>query len=1043
MNRIVQLRWSVLSVFLSMTIFPVLAYKGMHYRPDGISAVCVDCKHMYNRALYGAHSGFRIECSDIPVFGVYLPGMGGNMSFILPEGKCVAHYTPGRMDYEKGGVTIEVQVMRSFDCALWRLTNNNSNEVSVPVFFGGVSGKKFSRNGDLGVDPADCFSLKPEYCKGNKYSFSGDSVTVWYGVKERKEICLIIPAYKRSVTHDNIYEGAVKLNPGESKIIAYFPDGDIPSSSLESLMVQAEDERSTLASAMEISTPDEWLNPVGAALAVAADGIWGGRAWLHGAIGWRTPHLGWRGAYCGDALGWHDRALKHFETYAANQITDIPPVYSHPRQDHKQNMARAEKKWGTPMYSNGYICRRPGKKTEMSHYDMNLVYIDAMLRHFMHTGDTAAMRRLFPVLKRHLEWERLNFDPDGDYLYDAYCCIWASDALYYSGGAVTHSSAYNYFANKLAVEVARAIGENSWQFIWDAIGINNAIDSKLWMPDRGCWAEFRETDGRLHPFPALWTIYHAIDSRVGNEFKWYTATRYIDGEIPHIPLNCDTSLYTLSTTNWKPYSWSINNVAIAEVMHTALAYWQADRPDDAYAIMKGVIMDNMYSGASPLNFGQISQYDAARGECYRDFADPIGVWSRALTEGLYGIRPCLIGDNKRVVIRPGFPEGWDCASVSMQDITYSFKREGQVDTYIIEGRYPSGTSLELCVPALGLREVRVDGGSSDWSAVDMAISRPLINVKLCSGKKNVVEIIRDASREYVPTGAVRMVGPVLFTQMESGMLKWWQPSDAGVEEQDTNISKAAITSRFADINPSKCVPVDIAAFYNDSVSNIFRNRYESPRPDVTTLQIPVQGIGEWCHPQLTADIDDTGLRRLSADGNGTVRLLNIPFQIPSNGRNIVYTSRWDNYPAHVSIPLKGKATSIYILMAGSTNHMQWGMENARVTVRYSDGDTTSFPLINPVNWAPVEQDFYTDEHAFSQPLGTEPPMRVHLLSGEVSRSLGASLGLEGPADRYIPSGAGVLLNIPLDMSRGLESLHLETVSKDVVAGIMGITIQRP
>ncbi|WP_303345311.1 DUF4450 domain-containing protein, partial [uncultured Duncaniella sp.] len=740
---------------------------------------------------------------------------------------------------------------------------------------------------------------------------------------------------------------------------------------------------------------------------------------------------------------WHDRALKHFETYAANQITDIPPVYSHPRQDHKQNMARAEKKWGTPMYSNGYICRRPGKKTEMSHYDMNLVYIDAMLRHFMHTGDTAAMRRLFPVLKRHLEWERLNFDPDGDYLYDAYCCIWASDALYYSGGAVTHSSAYNYFANKLAVEVARAIGENSWQFIWDAIGINNAIDSKLWMPDRGCWAEFRETDGRLHPFPALWTIYHAIDSRVGNEFKWYTATRYIDREIPHIPLNCDTSLYTLSTTNWKPYSWSINNVAIAEVMHTALAYWQADRPDDAYAIMKGVIMDNMYSGASPLNFGQISQYDAARGECYRDFADPIGVWSRALTEGLYGIRPCLIGDNKRVVIRPGFPEGWDCASVSMQDITYSFKREGQVDTYIIEGRYPSGTSLELCVSALGLREVRVDGGSSDWSAVDMAISRPLINVKLCSGKKNVVEIIRDASREYVPTGAVRTVGPVLFTQMESGMLKWWQPSDAGVEEQDTNISKAAITSRFADIKPSKCVPVDIAAFYNDSVSNIFRNRYESPRPDVTTLQIPVQGIGEWCHPQLTADIDDTGLRRLSADGNGTVHLLNIPFQIPSNGRNIVYTSRWDNYPAHVSIPLKGKATSIYILMAGSTNHMQWGMENARVTVRYSDGDTTSFPLINPVNWAPVEQDFYTDEHAFSQPLGTEPPMRVHLLSGEVSRSLGASLGLEGPADRYIPSGAGVLLNIPLDMSRGLESLHLETVSKDVVAGIMGITIQRP
>lgn len=36
-----------------------------------------------------------------------------------------------------------------------------------------------------------------------------------------------------------------------------------------------------------------------------------------------------------------------------------------------------------------------------------------------------------------------------DGLYDAYCCIWASDALYYNSGAVTHSSAYNYRANKL------------------------------------------------------------------------------------------------------------------------------------------------------------------------------------------------------------------------------------------------------------------------------------------------------------------------------------------------------------------------------------------------------------------------------------------------------------------------------------------------------------------------------------------------------------------------------------------------------------------
>ena len=32
-----------------------------HYEPEGLSAVCVNGSARYNRALYGAHSGFRME----------------------------------------------------------------------------------------------------------------------------------------------------------------------------------------------------------------------------------------------------------------------------------------------------------------------------------------------------------------------------------------------------------------------------------------------------------------------------------------------------------------------------------------------------------------------------------------------------------------------------------------------------------------------------------------------------------------------------------------------------------------------------------------------------------------------------------------------------------------------------------------------------------------------------------------------------------------------------------------------------------------------
>ena len=137
-----------------------------------------------------------------------------------------------------------------------------------------------------------------------------------------------------------------------------------------------------LASHLKIETPDPYLNTLGGALVAAADGIWDGQVWLHGAIGWRMPLSGWRAGYTGDALGWHDRARTHFDAYAASQVTDVPNTIPHPAQDSTMNLARSEKRWGTPQYSNGYICRNPERNNQMHHYDMNLCYMDELLWHF-------------------------------------------------------------------------------------------------------------------------------------------------------------------------------------------------------------------------------------------------------------------------------------------------------------------------------------------------------------------------------------------------------------------------------------------------------------------------------------------------------------------------------------------------------------------------------------------------------------------------------------------------------------------------------------
>ena len=489
-------------------------------------------------------------------------------------------------------------------------------------------------------------------------------------------------------------------------------------------------------------------------------------------------------------------------------------------------------------------------------------------------------------------------------------------------------------------------------------------------------------------------------------------------------------------------------MAIAEVMHTALAYWQAGRSEEACRLMKAVVMDNMYLGASPLNFGQISHYDAVRGESYRDFADPIGVWSRALTEGLFGIRPDMTAATPRVEIIPGFPSDWNSASINLPDIAYSFRRDGDRLVYTIDNRYRLAPQVLLTVPVHGVRSVKVNGRTVAWENVDSSIGTPRLRIN--AGNEPQLEVVIETAGELtaIPTGRVREEGPVKFTEMADGVLKWWT-AEISAHRPFTAVAAPG----FDDIDPARCETVDLRKAYNASVTDIFRNRYLSPRPQVTTLQIPAQGIGEWCHPKLTAEIDDSGLRsRLDREKGRLVTELGIPFALPAKGSNVIYTSLWDNYPDRASVKLSGKASHLYLVMAGSTNHMQSGIENGKIRIRYKDGSESVTPLVNPHNWAPIEQDFYNDNHAFALAPGTKPLYRMHLQTGHVARDLARevgkrqeleSTGADGDIVGTIPGGAAVVLDIPADPKRKLESLEIETLSGDVVIGLMGITLQRP
>ena len=1081
------------------------AQRKLRYTPDGEDFVIVNGDKKFNRALYGSHTGFRVETGDVPEFALYLPRMGGNLSFgIVRDSKVLSlnkaayiesRYRAGSRIYTikdpllgKGCIRITALSMYSADGAVFKIeTENIPGNISLTWRFGGAADKRFSREGDLGVDPYDSFDLKPEYCAGNVYSIDRNSFTLKFGKKEPRQLAGIFPTdAKLSVATDlPVLDGILSISGGKTYYMALQSsnlDKSLNYPALADCFAKSEATRAKLASRIKIDTPDPYFNTLGSTLAVAADGIWSGEVWLHGAIGWRMPLSGWRAAYTGDALGWHDRARSHFDAYAASQVTNVPAVFPHPSQDSAMNLARSDKRWSTQMYSDGYICRNPRENNKMHHYDMNLCYIDELLWHFNWTGDLAYAKQMWPVLTRHLSWEKRNFDPDNDGLYDAYCCIWASDALYYNSGAVTHSSAYNYRANRLAADIAAKIGEDPKPYANEAKKILNALNSRLWIPSKGHWAEFQDFMGKkkLHESAAVWTIYHAIDSDVQNPFQGYQATRYVDTEIPHIPVLADglkdEGYATVSTTNWLPYSWSINNVAFAEVMHTSLAYWQAGRNEEAFKLLKSSVLDGMYLGSSPGNFGQVSFYDAARGECYRDFGDPIGVASRALVQGLFGVIPDAM--NGRVLVRPGFPSAWNHASISTPDIDIAFKRIGNNETYNVELKFEKQLTLDLQVRALSdkISSLKINGKETKWTLAESASGYPVIKISslpaknykivIAWGGKNLKAVPAVALVSKGVSWSLNLGNPIrkifdpqgvlaeaktssnvlsgkiaaqagshtLFALVSQGQMEWWMPVNIDVKGPAPVVAKA-----FAHIDSSTCEPVNMDKSFNDSVSKIFKNEYLAPRSPYTTLQLPKQGIGEWCHPQTTAEIDDSGVRSKVRDGILSTSL-GVPFKTPAEGNNIAFTSLWNNYPEKLEVALNGKASNIYLLMAGTTNHMQSHIVNGVVKVTYKDGSMEVLNLVNPENWCPIEQDFFVDGAAFK--IQAPRPYRLHLQSGIVSDNLEKELHITGVYGRSIKGGAGILLDLPLNKAKELESLQLETQANDVIIGLMAITLQR-
>jgi hypothetical protein len=219
-------------------------------------------------------------------------------------------------------------------------------------------------------------------------------------------------------------------------------------------------------------------------------------------------------------------------------------------------------------------------------------------------------------------------------------------------------------------------------------------------------------------------------------------------------------------------------------------------------------------------------------------------------------------------------------------------------------------------------------------------------------------------------------------------------------------------------------PVDMQSVLNGDIRTIYQQQYVSPRPNTCSVRIAINGYSSWQNfkGNHTPPID---LSKVSSQLDANGHLLagkGVPFKFAADPKNIAFTSRWDNWPKQVTVPVNQKGQAAWFLVCGTTDPMEVRIPNAELRLKYADGVVEKLEMTPPFNFwtlcpfAGNDYDYQRDY--FSLP--KVPPTTVQL---------GANC-------------RAILLSWRLRPGVALQSVTLETLSEQVVVGLMGVTVMK-
>lgn len=820
-----------------------------------------------------------------------------------------------------------------------------------------------------------------------------------------------------------------------------------------------------LAARVVVETPDERLNAAAAQLPAAIDGAWYPPVFRHGAMLWNLAFPGWRTVFGGTVTGWHERVTAQAKYYFASQV----------KRRAKRSAAMDEKYLLTIPAKESRFYGRGHLEADQAFYNMQTQFFDQVLHAWRWTGDAALGALLRPALELHLEWARECFDPDDDGLYESVINVWPTDSVWYAGGAGVEETAYAYRGHAAARDLARLAGDAAAVRRHERRleKIHAAFQRQLWIAGKGHAGFYREqgADGRLHADAWLYGIFLPIDAGLVDATQAVQSLGYAEHGLQNDAMPAGGR--QVWTSNFVPGMWSVRERWPGDNYHLALAYFQSGLAADGWEVMRGAFLTTAFNHLVPGDFG------APAGGT--DFGDCAHMFGRTLVEGLFGYAPDR--PNGVVRIAPQFPPEWPRAAIRTPDVALRYARSGAGVTLAVELAQAAPLAIALPVNARRITAVTVNGRRVRWSE-RAGVGGTVVQVAARATRRAVVKVSMQAAAERA-IGAMPVVirakaGETVRLRVPgAAVLSWEDPqgalSDAkasgarvvgkcragegGVREpgrrsctvlvrvavgacEQVRVFRVLIENPAAKAQEVRKIParatwacVAMQRVLNGDVRTIYQQAYLSPRPATVSVRIGRDGYSPWTFPHWNSRPPEIALDGVAAlrEKSGARRLRTpqgVPFAWTGEARNIAFTSRWDNWPRQVTVPVGRRGAAVWFLVCGSTNPMQGHIANAVLRLRYADGGEDRLELVPPVNYwnlSPIDskatspgqagrEDYLAPVDRFCLP--AELPQTVQL--GQNCRAM--------------------LLNRKLRAGVVLESVTLETLSQEVVVGLMGVTI---